>query len=89
MNGIELGVNNQTVLIWLLSVKSLCGIELCSLNKVLNCMQIPLIGCLIGMKICLMGHLTDVSWELHSFLGFTFAFVFVFMTCDTIQCGVM
>ena len=40
MNGIEIVFNNQTDLVLLLHVKTLCGIGLCSFNKVLNWMQI-------------------------------------------------
>ena len=85
--GIEFVFNNQTVLIWLLCVRTLCGIELCSFNEILHCMQIPLMVWSMGVKICLMGHLTDISQQSHSFLGFAFALVFVFMTHDMIQCG--
>ena len=67
-NGIEFVFNNQTNLVWLLFTKTLCGIELCSFNKILHCMQIPIIIWSTGMKICLTGHLTDVSWQL-CFLG--------------------
>ena len=74
MNGIEFVFNNQTVLILLLLVKTVCGIDLLSFNKILQCMQIPLIVCSPGMKKCLMGCLTDVSWMSHSILGFAFAF---------------
>ena len=86
---IEFVFNNQTVLILLLLllVKTVCGIDLLSLNKLLWCMQIPFIVWLTGMKICLTGHLTDVSWQLCTFLGFTFALGFTFVTCDMIQCG--
>ena len=66
-NGIEFVFNNQTVLILLLLVKTVCGIGLLSFNEALHCMQIPLIVCLTAMKICLMGHLTDISWQLGSF----------------------
>ena len=88
MNGIEFVFNNQTVVIFLLLVKTVCGIDLLSFNNILWCMQISLIVCLKGMKICLTGHLTDVSQQLHSFLGITFALVFMFATCDMIRCGV-
>ena len=67
MNGIEFVFNNQTVLILLLLVKTVCVIDLLSFNKILQCMQIPLIVCLPGVKICLMGHLMDISWLSHSF----------------------
>ena len=83
-NGIESVFNNQTVLILLLLVKTVCGIDLLSFNKILWCMQIPLIVWLTGMKICLMGHLTD-SWQLHSLLGFMFALGFTFVTQDMIN----
>ena len=43
MNGIEFVFNNQTVPILVLCVKTLCGIDLLSFNKILQCMQIPLI----------------------------------------------
>ena len=86
-NGIEFVFNNQTVLILLLLVKTVYGIDLLSFNRILQCMQIPLIVCLPGMKICLIGCLTDVSWQSHLFLGFTFALGFAFATHDMIQCG--
>ena len=54
MNGIEFVSNNQTVLIQLFFAKTLHGIELCSFNKILHCMQIPLIVWLTGMQVCLM-----------------------------------
>ena len=60
MNGIEFVFNNQTVLILLLLVKTVCGIDLLSFNKILQCMQIPLIVCSPGVKKCLMGCLTEV-----------------------------
>ena len=50
MNGIEFVFNNQTVLILVLLVKTVCGIDLLSFNKILQCMQIPLIVCSPGMK---------------------------------------
>ena len=86
-NGIEFVFNDQTVLVWLLFAKTLCGIELCSFNKIMCCMQIPLIFWSTGMKTCPMGCLTDVSQQLHSFSGFAFVLGFTFVTCDTIQCG--
>ena len=89
MNGIEFVFNNQTVLNLLLLVKTVCGIDLLSYNKILWCMQIPLIVWSTGMKICLMGHLTDISWQSRSFLGFVFVLGFAFVTHDTIQCGMM
>ena len=81
MNGIEFVFNNQTVLILLLLVKTVCGIGLLSFNKILHCMQIPLIVCLTSMKICLTGCLTDISQQLCSFLGFTFVLGFAFAAC--------
>ena len=74
MNGIEFVFNNQTVLILVLLVKTVCGIDLLSFNKILQCMQIPLllIVCSPDVKKCLMGHLTDISWMSHWFLGFAF-----------------
>ena len=74
MNGIEFVFNNQTVLILLLLVKTVCGIDLLSFNKILQCMQIPLIVCSPGVK--------NVSWDVSQtsygcrigFLGFAFAF---------------
>ena len=74
MNGIEFVFNNQTVLILVVCVKPLCGIDLLSFNKILQCMQIPSIGCLSGVKICVMGRLTDVSRMSRWFLGFAFVF---------------
>ena len=35
------------------------------------------------------GHLTDISQQSHSFLGFTFVLGFTFATRDMIQSGVM
>ena len=67
MNGIEFVCNNQNLLILLLLVKTVCGIDLLSFNKILHCMKIPLIVCLTGMKTCLMGHLMDVSQQSHLF----------------------
>ena len=88
-NGIEFVFNNQSVLILLLLVKTVGGIDLLSFNKILWCMQIPLIVCLPGMKICLTGCVTDVSLQSGSFLGLMFALEFAFVTCDTIRCGMM
>ena len=68
MNGIEFVFNNQTVLILVLLVKTVCEIDLLSFNKILQCMQIPLIVCSSGMKKCLMGCPTDVSRMSRSFL---------------------
>ena len=65
MNEIELVFNNQTVLILLLLEKTVCGIDLLSFNKILWCMQTPLIVWLTAMRICLMGHLMDVSRQSH------------------------
>ena len=74
MNGIEFVFNNQTVLILLLLVKTVCGIDLLSFNKISQCMKIPLIVCFPGMKQMSHGtshgHLTDIA------LVFGFAFVF-------------
>ena len=89
MKGIEFVFNNQSVLILVLLVKTVCGIDSLSFNKILWCMQIPVIVCSPGMKIGLMGCLTDISRESCSFLGFAFALGFPFVTCDMIQCGVM
>ena len=50
MNGIEFVFDNQTVLILVLCVKTVCGIDLLSFNKILQCMQIPLIVCSPGVK---------------------------------------
>ena len=87
-NGIEFVFNNQTVLVWLLFVETLCGIELCSFNKILHCIQIPLIVWSTRVKICLTGHLMDMSWTSHGsrtrLLGFAFALGFMFMTHNTI-----
>ena len=83
-NGIEFIFNNLTVLVKLLSVKTLCGIELCSFNKKLHCMQIALIVWSSGVKICLMGHLMDVSQQSYLFLGVMFALVSTFATHDMI-----
>ena len=74
MNGIEFVFNNQTVPILMLHVKTLCGIDLLSFKKILQCMQIPSIVCLSGVKICVMGRLTDVSRMSRRFLGIAFAF---------------
>ena len=64
MNGIEFVFNNQTVLILLLLVKTVCGIDLSSFNKILQCMQIPLVVCSPGVKKMSHGtshgRLTDV-----------------------------
>ena len=67
MDGIEFVFNNQTVLILLLLVKTVCVIDLLSFNKILQYMQIPLTVCLPSMKICLTGCLTDVSQQSHLF----------------------
>ena len=40
MNGIEFIFNNQTVLILLLLVKTVCGIDLLSFKKILWCVEI-------------------------------------------------
>ena len=64
MNGIEFVFNNQTVPILVLCVKTVCGIDLLSLNKILQCMQIPLIVCSPGVKMShgmSDGCLTDVT----------------------------
>ena len=86
-NGIEIVLNNQTVIILLLLVKTGGGIYMLSFNRILQCMQIPLIVCYPGMRICLMGRLTDVSWLSHSYLGFMFVLGFMFATHDMILCG--
>ena len=39
-NGIEFVSNNQTVLIWLFSAKTLHGIDLFAFNKMLHCMYL-------------------------------------------------
>ena len=82
MNGIKFVFNNQTVLIQLFFVITLCGFELCSFNKILHCMQIPLIVWLTGMKYVSCDVLQsfhsfmDVSLLLCLFLGFALGFVF-------------
>ena len=41
-NGIEIVFNNQTVLILVLCVKTLCGIDLLSFNNLLRCILNPI-----------------------------------------------
>ena len=77
MNGIEFVFNNQTVLIWLFFAKMPHGIELCSFNRILHCMQIPLMVWLMGMKIYLMSHVMIISF-IH---GPLMAIMFVFRVC--------
>ena len=85
MNGIEFVFNNQSVLILVLLVKSVCGIDLLSFNKILWRLQIPLIVYLPGVKICLTGHLTDISRQLHMFFRVLHLCLgFVLVTCDMI-----
>ena len=67
MNGSEFVFNNKTVLILLLLVKAVCGIDWLSFNRILQCMQITVIGFLTGMKMCLTGCLIDISQQLHSY----------------------
>ena len=65
MNGIEFVFNNQIVPILVLCVKTLCGIDLLSFNKILQRMQIPLIVCLPGVKMShgtSHGHLMAVAF---------------------------
>ena len=88
MNGIEFVFNNQTVLILVLLVKTVCGIDLLSFNKILQCMQIPLIVCSPGMKKmshrASHGRLTDVAFV---FYGSHLHFGFAFTIHDTIGHG--
>ena len=58
--GLKFVFNNQTALILLLLVKTVCGIDLLSFNKILWCTQIILIVWSTGMKICLMGCLYHI-----------------------------
>ena len=57
MNGIGFVFNNQTVLILLLLVKTVCGIDLLSFKVHAN----PINRLLARREKCLMGRLTDVS----------------------------
>ena len=70
MNGIEFVFNNQTVLILLLLVKTVCGIDLFSFKVHAN----PINSLFARREKCLMGRLTDVSRMSRWFLGFAFAF---------------
>ena len=89
MNGTEFVFNNQTVLILLLLVKTVCGIDLLSFNKILQCMQIPLIVCLPDAKNVLWdGSRTSNRCRVR-FYGSCLCFGFMFMIHDTIGCGMM
>ena len=87
-NGIEFVFNNQTVLILLLLVKTVCGIDLLAFNIIVHCMQIPLIDCFTGEEIRLTCHLGMSHNSPVQVSGFTFALGFAFVTQDMIQCGV-
>ena len=84
MHGIEFSFNDQTVLILLLLVKTVCGI-CCHLR----CMQIPLIVCSPDVK----NVSSDVSRTSHGcrvgFLGWRLCFRFTFAIRDTIGRGMM
>ena len=79
MNGIEFVFNNQTVLIFLLLERTVCGIDLLSFKVHAN----PINSLFTRHEKSLMGHLTDVSHMSHWFLGFAFAIR------DMIGCGMM
>ena len=70
MNRIEFVFHNQTVLILLLLVKTVCGIDLLSFKVHAN----PINSLFARGEKCLIRRLTDVSWMSCSFLGFMFAF---------------
>ena len=59
MNGIEFVFNNQTFLILVLLVKTVCGIDLLSFNKILQCMQIPLLLIVCSPDVKKMSHGTS------------------------------
>ena len=70
MNGIGFVFNNQTVLILLLLVETVCGIDLSSFKVHAN----PINSLFIRRENCLMGRLTDVSRMSRWILGFVFAY---------------
>ena len=57
MNGIEFVFNNQTVLILVLLVKTVCGIDVLSFKVHAN----PINSLFARCEKCLIGRLTDVS----------------------------
>ena len=63
MNGIEFVFNNQTVLILLLLVKTVCGIDLLSFKVHANTIN----SLFARHEKCLMGRLTDISQMSRSF----------------------
>ena len=71
MNGIEFVFNNQTVLILLLLIKTVCGIALLSFKVHAN----PINDLFARREKCLIGRPTDISQMSHLFLGFMFVFM--------------